>query len=77
MCGLSHPHVLGLIRIALNSSNSPHLLLPFMENGDLKTFLKKTRKVGVVGSSEYPKVMVYVSLGNRLSNTVQNVPGGS
>ena len=50
MCGLSHLHVLGLVGIALNSSNFPRLILPFMENGDLKTYLKKTRKVGVVGS---------------------------
>ena len=60
MCSLSNLHVLGLDGIALDSSNSPHLLLSFMENGDLKTYLKKTRKVGVVGSSEYPKVMIYV-----------------
>ena len=58
MCGIDHPHVLGLIGICLDPSNSPYLLLPFMENGDLRTYLKNKRdKGGVSHIDEYPQVI--------------------
>ena len=57
MCGFDHPHVLGLIGICLDPSNSPYLLLPFMENGDLRTYLKNKRDAGgLLDVSEYPQV---------------------
>jgi len=45
MCGFNHPHVLGLVGITLDPNNSPHLLLPFMENGDLRSYLNKEKEV--------------------------------
>jgi len=56
MCGFDHPHVLGLIGITLDPSNSPHLLLPYMENGDLKSYLKSKRESNNSTISRYPKV---------------------
>ncbi len=56
MCGFDHPHVLGLIGISLDPSNSPHLLLPFMENGDLRTYLKNRRKNPSFTDKQYIKV---------------------
>ena len=60
MCGFDHPHVLGLIGISLDPSNSPHLLLPFMKNGDLRTYLKNKRDAdGIIYISEYPQVRIF------------------
>lgn len=58
MCGFDHPHVLGLIGICLDPSNSPHLLLPFMENGDLYSYLKHKRDASGCSSKldQYPQV---------------------
>ncbi len=56
MCGFDHPHVLGLIGICLDPSNSPHLLLPFMENGDLRTYLKNRRENQDFTDNQYIKV---------------------
>ena len=44
MCDFDHPHVLGLVGICLDDSNSPYLILPYMENGDLKNYLKSKRE---------------------------------
>ena len=54
-----HPHVLGLIGISLNNCfRSPYLVLPFMENGDLRTFLKNKRDVATRATdSGFPEVI--------------------
>ena len=56
MCGFDHPHVLGLIGICLDPSNSPHLLLPFMKNGDLRTYLRNRREKSTSDSIDYLEV---------------------
>ena len=39
-----HPHVLGLVGVVFDAPNgTPYLVLPFMELGDLKKFLKSKR----------------------------------
>ncbi len=44
MSTFDHPHVLGLVGICLDSEKrSPYLVLPFMENGDLKSYLRDLR----------------------------------
>ena len=58
MCGFDHPNVLGLVGICLDSSNSPYLLLPFMENGDLKYFLKKKREQINSPDMNFPEVSI-------------------
>lgn len=44
MCSFDHPNVLGMEGICFDvSSQSPYLILPFMTNGDLKSYLKNKR----------------------------------
>ena len=45
MMNFSHPNVLGIVGVVFNTPNGiPHLVLPFMENGTLKSFLKSQRE---------------------------------
>ena len=44
MKDFSHPHVLGLLGVVFDAPDGmPHLVLPFMENGNLKDYLKSKR----------------------------------
>ena len=57
MCTFSHPNVLGMEGICLDEeSQSPYLILPFMSNGDLKTYLRKKRGVNNMVDVSYPDV---------------------
>ena len=57
MCSFNHPHVLGMVGICLDSSQSPHLILPFMEHGDLRTFLRNKREMATKSTDTgYPEV---------------------
>ena len=39
----SHPHVMGLLGVSLDSGPSPYLVLPFMAGGSLLAHLKNKR----------------------------------
>ena len=56
---VEHPNVLGLLGVCLNTEDGlPYIVLPFMENGDLKTFLHSKRTT--VGSNlKYPEVNIF------------------
>ena len=41
MKDFDHPNVLGLLGLTFEPSGSPLVVLPFMEHGDLKSFLLK------------------------------------
>ena len=44
MKDFSHPNVLGLLGVVFDTPDgTPHLVLPFMENGNLKSYLKSKR----------------------------------
>ena len=43
MLKFDHPHVINLIGICLDAGPSPYLVLPFMENGSLLSYIKKNR----------------------------------
>ena len=65
MCDFNHPHVLGLVGICMDENNSPYLILPYMDNGDLKHFLKLKRDSATnLTDSKYPEV----SLGHQRRN---------
>jgi hypothetical protein len=42
-----HPRVLNLIGISVNAKYSPLIITPYMQNGDLLTYLKKSSSVSV------------------------------
>ena len=56
MCSFNHPHVLGMVGICLDTVLSPHLLLPYMVNGDLRTFLRNKRDTAKASDTGYPEV---------------------
>ncbi|CAI8014186.1 Tyrosine-protein kinase Mer, partial [Geodia barretti] len=63
MCTFSHPNVLGMEGICLDEeSQSPYLILPFMSNGDLKTFLRKKRGVNNMVDLTYPDELSHDTL---------------
>jgi len=62
MCDFNHPHVLGLVGISLDPNNTPHLLLPYMENGDLRSYLKNKRDGENISQMDsFPKVCTEIT----------------
>ena len=45
MKNFDHPNVLGLLGLTFDSEGQPLIVLPFMANGDLKSFVLKQNKV--------------------------------
>ena len=41
MAQFNHPNILNLIGICLSDDVAPQILVPFMENGDLHSFLRR------------------------------------
>lgn len=75
MKNLNHPNVMELIGICWSDDPtnerhvSPYIVLPFMDLGDLKTFLRKRRPNRRTEVPDNPsKVVVWVSLGDSESN---------
>jgi len=44
MIGLDHPHVLTLIGLCVDGGPTPYIVMPFMANGSLLSYLKADRK---------------------------------
>ena len=56
MKDFKHPNVLGLLGVCLDAPDgSPHIVLPFMANGSLKTYLKEKR-THVLDVDSFPEV---------------------
>ena len=43
MINFNHPNVLNLIGVSLDMGVSPYIVMPYMANGSLLTYLKKER----------------------------------
>ena len=43
MRGFNHPHVLGLIGVCIDAGPAPYIVMPFMANGSLLSYLRKER----------------------------------
>ena len=43
MLNFDHPNVINLIGVCLDAGPSPYLVLPFMENGSLLSYIRKNR----------------------------------
>ena len=41
---LCHPNVMNLLGVCLDAGPTPYIVLPFMENGDLLSYIKKRRE---------------------------------
>ena len=54
----SHPHVLSVIGICLNSEAIPYIVMPFMANGSLLSYLKMERSNIVVAHKENDDAVV-------------------
>ena len=62
MFSFSHPHILSLRGLCLNpKSGAPYLVMPFMENGDLRKFLRKKADLtdGSSSITTYPHVCLF------------------
>ncbi|GMT25092.1 hypothetical protein PFISCL1PPCAC_16389, partial [Pristionchus fissidentatus] len=45
MMGLDHPNVLSLLGVVISTNGSPWMLLPFMDQGDLRSFIANPSKI--------------------------------
>lgn len=45
MKNFKHPNVLGLVGLSFDANANPLVILPFMKNGDLRSFLLKRGSV--------------------------------
>ena len=55
-----HPHILGLLGVCFDAPDgSPYIVLPFMANGSVSTYLKEKR-AHVLDVELFPKVCIYV-----------------
>ena len=56
----NHPNVLGVIGVSyIKGEAVPLMILPFMHNGDVKSFMKSKRR-NVLEVTEYPEVINYL-----------------
>ena len=61
-----HPHILGLVGVCFDAPDgSPYIVLPFMANGSVKTYLRQKR-VHVLDVESMPEVRMHVKFENRL-----------
>lgn len=57
---LDHPNVLNIIGVGLDAySKLPFILLPFMANGNLKTYLQN-KQPKVINVDQLPEVIVCI-----------------
>ncbi len=52
MSSLNHPNVLNVIGVCSDGGHTPYVIMPFMINGDLLSYLKKERSNLVVPLDE-------------------------
>ena len=50
MSKFDHPNVLTLRGVCLDGGPAPYIIMPFMANGNLLTYLKNNRKTVVIAS---------------------------
>ncbi len=52
MMSFNHPHILGLLGICVDAGPAPYIVMPFMANGSLLSYLRKNRDTLVVSTEE-------------------------
>ena len=48
----SHPNVLALIGVCLDGGPAPYIIMPFMANGSLLSYIRKNRETLVVSCED-------------------------
>ena len=61
MVKFDHPNVLKLIGVCLDGGPAPFIIMPFMANGSLLTYLKKNRQELVFSQDSKDNVNVCVN----------------
>ena len=68
---LDHPNVLCLIGVSINPNDATlHMIMPFMHNGDVKSFLKSKRG-NMIEFDHYPKVPIAICVSMYSSFTLR------
>ena len=52
MSEFNHPNVLNLMGVCLDGGPAPYIIMPFMENGSLLSYLRKEKDMLVSNSSQ-------------------------
>ena len=61
MRNFNHPNILSLIGVCIDVGEAPYIVMPFMSNGSLLTFLRKERSnLTIVKEAEQETVCDYV-----------------
>ena len=56
MCNLDHPNVQTLIGVCIDGGPTPYIVMPFMENGSLLSFLRKNKDTLLLKQGEEHEV---------------------
>ena len=51
MYKLAHPNIISLIGLCLDAGPSPYIILPFMENGSLLSYVKNNGEILVTNAN--------------------------
>ena len=49
---LSHPNVMNLMGVCIDAGPTPYIVLPYMANGDLLSYIRKQRNSLLVSSGD-------------------------
>ena len=49
---LSHPNVMNLMGLCIDAGPTPYIVLPYMANGDLLSYIRKQRNSLLVSSGD-------------------------
>ena len=59
---LDHPNVLSLLGVSINPDDATlYMIMPFMDHGDVKSFLKSKRG-DVIEFNNFPEVKLYMHI---------------
>ena len=63
MKAFDHPNVMSLIGVCIEAGKQPYIVMPFMANGSLLTYIKKERThLTLAENAEGEKVIHYYNL---------------
>ena len=48
MSQFKHVHVMGLIGVCLDTGSTPYIIMPYMANGSLLSYLREERKIFIL-----------------------------